>query len=273
MTPPPRPHLVVTEPWFNIFPVFAALTCAALAVGLLRKASTLGGLVWDWVVAFALASCAFVGALAASLVSWNLAGETVVAAGGASVAVAFIGAFSGVVHRHSGGRIGTATFRWVTFAAALGLATFGWGARAGGAAVPGDSVADPWATVPIAAGLALLVPVAYLAARRSLKHGKQSDTIQFFSGALLIGAGFFGLALGDMLVGSGLGVMGAAFMYSGASAVVGLAPAGAERKVAARIDRPPRFKPEAGRKVRVPKGKAMEVSAFRDDGLPPNQHE
>jgi hypothetical protein len=264
---------VAAEPWFNIFPVFAALTCTALALGLLRKSSTLGGLVWDWVVAFAFASFAFMAALVASLLLWNPAGEAVVAAGGASVAIAFIGAFSGVVHRYAGGRIGNTTFRWAAFSAALGIAMFGWGTLAGGAAIPGDSVADPWAVVPVAAGLALLVPIAYLAARRSLRHGKQSDTLQFFSGALLIGAGFFALALGEMLVGSGLGVMGAAFMYSGASAVVGLAPAGADRKVAARIERPRRLRPEAGRKVRVPKGKAMEVSAFRDDGLPPNQHE
>jgi hypothetical protein len=262
---------VAAEPWLNVFPLFAALTYLALVGGLLRRAASLGGLVLDWVAAFGFGASAFAAALAANLLAWNTAGEVAAAAASTAAGVAFLGAFTGMVNRYAGGWLGSPRFRLVTFAVALAMGAFGWGALAGGGAAPGDGATAPWVVVPVALGFVGMVPFAFLAARRGLSRGGQSNTLQLFLGVLLLGAGLVTLAVGDMTTGSALGVIGGAFMYSGASALSGLAPEPGPQPVPAATVRVQRGRTEPGRKVRVPKGKAVEVSAFRDDGLPPNQ--
>ncbi len=255
------------EPWFSIFPAAAAVTLVGLAAGVLRRRATLGGAEMDWVVAFLLCAGAFAGLLAAGSAGWTDSGDVVVASTGAGACVGLLAAFSGLHQRYSKGRLGTGPSRWIMFAAALALSSFGAGAYAAQPAAQGDDLVGSWAVVPVVAAAAALFPVAFLVARAGLPRAGIANTVQVLAGALVLAAGLVDAALGDMFVGSALGMAGGAVLYSGVSAVAGRAPAASAPAVKPRTERPEAKSQAAGtgRKVRVPKGAAMRMTSFRDD--------
>jgi hypothetical protein len=259
---------VVLDPWYALFPTAAALTFAGLAGGIWRKRAALGGMTLDWMVAFIFCAIAFAGLLSAGAQTFSDASDIALAFTGAGACAGLAAAFATLLQRYARGKIGTPEFRWLAFACALGIACLGGGALMASAGSPAKGGPAAWVAAPIAVGAAVLIPIAYLAARRTMPTAGVANTSQLFAGAVLIVAGLLGGALGDLLVGSGLGMTGGALLYSGVSAVVGRAPSPAAPALRPRVApagaEAPRRVVE-GRKVRVPKGAAMRVTSFRDD--------
>jgi hypothetical protein len=261
---------VALDPWFAMYPAAAALTYFGLAGGVYRRRAALGGAVGEWMAAFLLCGGGFVGFLAAGAASWNSGSDIAAAAGGAGAALGLLGAYSGLLQRYSGGRIGSPTFRLTMFGAGLALVSLGIGAALGAAGQRGDGEPAGWVLIPVTAAAVAILPIAVLASRKGLARAGPVNTLQLLAGGAVVAAGLIASALGDIFVGPFLGMAGGAFLYSGVSAVVGKAPAARAPAVTPKVvseeaaERPPpRGAP--GRKVRVPKGAAMRVSAFRDD--------
>ncbi len=262
------------DPWFSLFPTAAAITFAGLAAGLWRKRATLGGMELDWMVAFVFCAIGFAGLLSAGVQTFSDASDVTLAFTGAGACAGLAAAFATLLQRYARGALGAPGFRWLAFATALGIACFGGGALMASAGSFAKVSPAGWVLAPIAVGAAVLIPVAYLAARRTMPSAGVANTIQLFAGAALVVAGLIGGALGDLLVGSGLGMTGGAILYSGVSAVVGRAPSAGAPNLRPRVELAEAEAPRRvveGRKVRVPKGAAVRVSSFRDDDLPPGE--
>lgn len=272
----PRAVTVAIDPWFSLFPTAAAITFVGLAAGIWRKRATLGGMELDWMVAFGFCAIGFAGLLSAGVQTFSDASDVTLAFTGAGACAGLAAAFATLLQRYARGAIGTPVFRWLAFASALGIACFGGGALVASSGSFGFAKVSPagWVLAPIAVGAAVLIPVAYLTARRTMPTAGVANTLQLFAGAVLIVAGLIGGAVGDLFVGSGLGMTGGAILYSGVSAVVGRAPSSSAPTLKARVQPVAAEGPRrgsGGTKVRVPKGAAMRVSAFRDDDLPPGE--
>jgi hypothetical protein len=262
---------VALDPWFAIYPAAAALTFLGLAGGVYRRRAALGGAVGDWMAAFLLCGGGFLGFLAAGASDWNAGSDLAAAAGGAGASLGLLAAFSGLLQRYSGGRLGEPSFRLALFAAALALVSLGIGAALGAAGDAGDGEPGRWAFIPVTAGAVCILPVAVLSARKGLAKAGLLNTVQLLLGGAVLAAGLIASALGNIFVGPFLGMAGGAFLYSGVSAVVPQAPAARAPAVKPKVeatssDERPAPRGPTGRKVRVPKGAAMRVTSFRDDG-------
>lgn len=256
------------EPWYAIYPAVTAVTFAGLAVGVYRKRAALGDSYLEWMAAMLLCAAGFVGPLVAAGLFFNDGGDLAVAAMGAGALLGLIAAFSGLLQRYTRGRWGTPPVRLALFGAGLALSSLGFGAALGGASGVGDGIPGSWVFIPVTAAVAALFPVVLLCAQRGAARAGTASILQLCLGGGLIAAGLATTALGDLLIGPGMGMAGGGVMYSGVSVTVSKAPAARTPIVAPKVEseEPARPTATAGRKVRVPKGAAMRVTSFRDDG-------
>jgi len=205
------------------------------------------------------------------LSDWNEGGEAVLVGAAASASMAVLASFAHLLQRFTRGPIGSTTFRWLVFASACAVAALGWGALAGARSSGGDGRIDGWVLAPVLAAVLAMVFVAMLATRRLMGKQLQLGPLLLFLGMLLFGAGWVTVALGQILVGSALAMAGGGLVYTGASAATALAPAEAPPLVRARVEAAGRTRPATGVKVRIPKGDAVRVSTYSEEGAPREQ--
>jgi len=259
---------VVASPSDVLFPLATLFVLLGLAAQVLRHAAGLGEVANDWLAMFVIAAVAFGGIFAGVLSDWNEGGEAVVVGGAVSASLAALACFAHLLQRFTRGPIGSTTFRWLVFAAASVVAALGWGALAGARSTGGDGRVDSWVLAPVVAAVMAMVFVAMLATRRLMGRRLQFGPLLLFLGQLLFGAGLVTTALGQILVGSALAMAGGGLVYTGASSATALAPAAAPPLVRARAEASGRSRPATGVKVRIPKGDAVRVSTFTEEGAP-----
>ena len=258
---------MVVDPSLVLFPLVGAAMASVLAWAAWKRRAALGGAAPDWVSAFLLCAGAFGAAVGATVVSWNNGGDLAAGFGAAGGSLGLAAAMSGLLQRYSRGSLGAPRFRLALFVAGLALVALGLGAAIGSVGLAGDFNPSLAGALPAAAGFAVLLPITGLAARKTISRARMKDAVQLVAGTLFMGAGLLIVALGELLMGPWVALVGGAFIHNGLVGVFGKAPAPRTPTVTPKVEEPVLpTRGGSGRKVRVPKGGAMKVTSFRDDG-------